>query len=190
MSPKISLLFLIIQIIIVTSQTHNERSFLNSMKPFKLHFTQNNFNFRMLAANNKTKLPIVIGQLEIKQSEQTRRFLKRNKLNLTVEATRDQNSLNLFQLNTKTLEIQLINREYLIGSQHFLRVHLFDMYKRYVATWCTVQIDIMNNVNKNPPVFNKAFYEAQIVENNAPNTLVVKVSFYLKKTVFYCSLKD
>lgn len=169
---QITLILLIVQLTV----TNSERSFM-SMKPFKLHFKQNTFKFNVLVGPDSPSL--VVGQLQIKETESTRRFLKRNKLNFTIEATRDQSSLELFKLNTKSLQIELTGqnrRELIIGSKHFLRVHLFDVYKRYVPTWCIVQIDIMDNVNKNAPVFEKTLYEAQIVENNAPNTLIVKVS--------------
>ena len=58
-------------------------------------------------------------------------------------------------------------------------MYLFDAYKRYVPTSWRVQINVLNGLNNEAPRFERAVYEAQIVENNAPNTLVVKVSFEL-----------
>lgn len=148
-------------------------SYLHEIGPFKLRFTMNRFHFKLLGSNLTDKA----GQLTLQQNERTRNFLNLNSLNVSAHATRNLDSLKIFKIDQKNLDILIVDGSLLKpGDKHFIHVYLFDAYKRYVPTSCTVQIDIMDNLNKNPPVFDKNLYQGQIVENNAPNTLVVKVT--------------
>lgn len=154
----------------------------HAMSPFKLRFSTNRFVFKFLATNfNDT-----VGELTLQRTERTQNFLSLNELNISLQATRDMSTLKAFTVDPKNLQVKIIDRTLLkVGGQYFMKVFLYDTYKRYVATSCTVQIDIMDNLNKHAPRFHRDHYEAQIVENNAPNTLIVKVTVWLGYYVYF-----
>lgn len=154
------------------TQRHGRSSFFRGPTPFKIRFTANKFRFDMLASN----LTKSVGKLALKMDERTRNFLNLNELNVTMRATRHLSSSRFFKIDPRNLEILLVDRNLQVDTQHYFQVYLFDAYKRYVPTSCSLQIHVLENVNKYAPVFERDLYQAQIVENNAPNTLVVKVS--------------
>ena len=146
--------------------------------PFRVKFAQNVFNYKIL--DSQLTKYAVVGKLGLHMSDKLQAFLNSNVLNLTMKATRNPQSNRLFKINTRTLEVQYVNtvehyRPLAIGS-HYFRVNLYDAYNRYTSAACVLHIEVLREQVNNAPVFEKSLYEAQIVENNAPNTLVVKVS--------------
>jgi len=157
--------------------TLTNATYLHGVSPFKLRFAKNKFEFTLNAAT----LTDTVGRLELQPSEKTKNFLNLNELNVTVKATRDPSHANLFKINSRTLELQIKDQtskqKLLSNNKYYLKVQLFDAYKRYLPTSCTVQISILDEkANNLAPRFTKNLYQAQIVENNAPNTLIVKVT--------------
>lgn len=161
------LLLLTITISCISSYNH-------AMSSFKLRFSKNRFVFKFLSTNFSS----TVGELTLQRTERVQNFLNLNELNISLQASKDVSTLKAFTVDPKNMQIKIIDRSILkVGDRHFMKVFLYDTYKRYVPTSCTVEIDIMDNMNKYAPRFQKQRYEAQIVENNAPNTLIVKVGF-------------
>ncbi len=165
-------------LLVLTSITH--ATYLHGISPFKLRFTKNKFQFNLHLANLSSS--DTVGRLDLQRTEKTKNFLNLNELNVTLTATRHPTHARMFKINPRSLEIQLTdqkNKDQLLpGTKYFLRVSLFDAYKRYLPTSCIVQINLLGEdaASNVAPRFTKIQYEAQIVENNAPNTLVVKVA--------------
>ncbi len=98
-----------------------------------------------------------------------------NDLNLTIVYASDQSPT--LKINTKTLNVNIQPWQNLTAGTYYYHIELYDAFKRYLPTSCLIQLDVFNSFpsQNHAPLFEKSLYEAQIVEQNAPNTLVVRV---------------
>ncbi len=135
----------------------------------KLKFSKNLFKFKLL---EKQPIDTIVGRITFADID--RNFLEQ--LNTTLVATRDMRSNQMFSFDKQTYEIK--TRQVLdsksIGT-HYLRLYVHDKLNRSsIISFCSIVITVVDS-NNNPPIFKLNKYEAQVFENNAPDTLVIKV---------------
>jgi hypothetical protein len=136
----------------------------------KLKFTRNQFIFKTQWSVNEPLFSI--GKLTLNKE------LDNFNLNISMKATRDIISQDLFHLDNKTLEIYINQYQTAknIYGIHYFRVFIYDLFTKNLLTSCSVRVQVLDNNQINrAPVFENQIYEAQIVENNAPNTLILRV---------------
>ena len=140
----------------------------------KIKFSRNQFNFKCQYPNDSDQ----IGKLTLNLIDQD--LFTNSNYNITFKATRDFKSQDLFYLDQQRLEIKLNSASKWLQNiyqPHFFRVYINDLTQnKNLLTSCSVKIDCMNsNQTNKAPQFETQIYEAQIVENNAPDTLVTRV---------------
>jgi len=135
----------------------------------KLKFLRNQFNFKYQWPNENS---ITVGKILLNQIDQL------DTVRFSLKATRDPKSQDLVFFDSKSFEIRF-NQSFVkwlnIYESHYFKLFAYDS-NRNILTSCSLRIDISgSNQTNRPPVFETEIYEAQIVENNAPDTLVTRV---------------
>lgn len=128
----------------------------------KLTFSKSIYKFKI---SENEPISSVVGKL----------FLigKVNSTTIAMNSTKtNQASEELFKLDVYTLEIKTTSR--LKPSKHYFKAFILGNNKTTIISKCFIQIQVLNQTN-NPPRFNQIEYQAQVFENNAPDTFVLKV---------------
>nr|QVK45661.1 G protein-coupled receptor [Proales similis] len=138
---------------------------------YRVRFKESKYLFRLLLHQ---PAGAVVGVVELSRDDYDLTYL-----NFTFEATKDISSSSLFEFDSKSFQIRS-NAKINSTGQHFFRIYAYDT-NYYSAnklgtpiTFCSVIIDAIEAVNQ-PPVFNRPVYEGQLIENNAPGSLILKV---------------
>ena len=139
------------------------------VQEYKIKFSKNLFNFKLL---EKQPIDTFVGRITFNDID--RKYFEQ--FNTTLVATRDIRSNQMFSFDKQTFELK--TRQVLdsksIGT-HYLRLYLHDkLNKSSTIASCSIVITVVDS-NNNPPIFKLNKYEAQVFENNAPDTLVIKV---------------
>ena len=136
------------------------------LSPHRLKFAKNHFVFKVL---EKPASPLV-GKLQLNSES----LLSLSDLAVTMHATRDSYSEKLFAIDAKTLEIRATQSlDASLTSAHYFRVSI--RAKTETLASCTLAIRVVSGNLNTPPRFSMSAYEAQVFENNAPDTLLIRV---------------
>jgi hypothetical protein len=140
-----------------------------------IRFQRNIFNFKVLSNQS---IGTHVGLIQFN----TNNDIDFSSLNLSFVATRNSNSSSMFSFDPKSFEIttkQILNRQY--GTKHYFRLFIFhnnfyslNQMNQTPITYCSIVINVLDE-NNNPPRFTMNVYQAQVFENNAPETFVVQV---------------
>ena len=135
----------------------------------RIKFLKNAFVFKALEKQANT----LVGKLALSNEN----FLAQHAQSLvvTMKATRDSESDRAFSIDAKTLEIRAIRA--LDASVHYFRASLRQkdaLFDEPLAS-CSLVIHVVDPELNTPPKFTLATYEAQVFENNAPDTLLIRV---------------
>ena len=139
-----------------------------------LKFTKNIYTFKALEKQLTGR--VLVGKLLINNEN----LLTFNNLIVSMKATRDISSENLFQIDTKTLEIytkQILDTSRM-SDVHYFRVFIRQKHEHSQLTSCSIIVNVVNGEVNTPPKFKFNSYEAQVFENNAPDTLLIRVEAY------------
>jgi hypothetical protein len=137
----------------------------------QIKFSQRLYQFKIIknyGINDK------IGQISLININES---LNSNYL-IKMEASRDANSDNLFNLNNKTFEIKLKKQKITAKDigRHYFRIFCYkSSNNKQILAMSSLIIDITDPQINNPPTFKKQNYEAFIIENNPPDTLILQV---------------
>jgi hypothetical protein len=140
-------------------------------------FERNVYHYKI---EERAPIESLVGRVSLVESvnDMYNKLRSSNELNVTLRATRDTRSAAAFALDPTTLEIhtkQILNISQL-GARHYFQLLLHDNGR--LLAKCSLIVDIIDTQGDSSTSslsFTQSVYEAQIFENNAPDTLVLRV---------------